>query len=71
MSKHFQNCNAPICQECNDDNLVWYAGEEVCNKRPLTIWQKKQLVINKSLKKGEFKNGDMPFTCLDLKTRSI
>lgn len=71
MVTHKDKCNAPICQDCNSDTLVWYAGEEVCSKSPYTKWQKKQLMINKSFKKGEFKNFETPLTCLDLKTRSI
>jgi hypothetical protein len=53
-SKHFYNCSAPLCSEVSSPEALWYAGEEVCNCRPLTDLQKRQLRINKQFKKGRF-----------------
>ncbi len=58
--KHHNNCSAPICQD--DDNaeykrnVLWYAGEEVCQKKPFLEYQRKQKEINREVKKGKFKN---------------
>lgn len=71
MNSHFLKCNAPICQDCNDNNIIWYAGEEVCNKKPYTQWQKKQLDINKYIKKHTYRYIDMPRRVPDLKKLSI
>lgn len=73
--QHNQNCNAPICAGDKTENwkhnVVWYAGEEVCQKVPFTKFQKKQIDINKWVKKGMFKNIDVPYTAHELETRSI
>lgn len=53
-SKHFYNCSAPLCMEDKSPQALWYAGEEVCNCKPLTELQKRQLRINKQYKKGRF-----------------
>lgn len=72
---HEMICNAPICAgDTNPDyrkNVIWYAGEEVCQKSPYTKFQRKQLDINKCVKLGKFKNLEVAFTALDLETRSI
>ena len=70
MSKHFEDCSAPICQEMDSDNVVWYPGEEVCLKKPYNKVQKKQLLINRELSRGTFRHSDTPLTGLDLKNRS-
>ena len=56
QTKHFMNCNAPLCAEDKSPQALWYAGEEVCSKRPLTDLQKKQLRINKGYLKGRFQD---------------
>ena len=71
MSKHLEFCEAPICQETFDNDLVWYPGELVCTKKPLTNWQKKQIIINKEVIKGTFKHLDTALTGYDLKHKSI
>ena len=54
MNKHQLNCSAPLCSEMDNGEAIWYAGEEVCNCRPLTDLQKKQLRINKGFLNGRF-----------------
>ncbi len=60
MNNHFKNCNAPICAECPDkdwqQNVIWYAGEEVCDKKPYKVFQKRQQRINDWLKLGQIEN---------------
>lgn len=71
MTKHELTCTAPICFDNPSDELVWYAGEEVCTKKPNNKTQKKQLLVNRSLLKGEYKLVDKPYTLHDLKTRAV
>jgi hypothetical protein len=75
MIKHFLLCEAPICQDDQNPNykmeVIWYAGEKVCLMSPYQKFQKKQIDINKCVKKGIFKNLDVPYTAHDLETRSI
>jgi hypothetical protein len=52
MTKHEETCEAPICIDNKNKNTVWWAGEPVCNKRPLTEIQKRQLRINKEFVEG-------------------
>ena len=53
-TKHSQNCPAPICLHEDYKNIVWCAGEEVCQSRPQTELQKKQIRINREFGKGRF-----------------
>jgi hypothetical protein len=73
--KHHENCNTPICAGDFDrdykQNVVWYAGEAVCQKSPYAKFQKKQIVINNEVKKGTFKHLDEPYNAHLLETRSI
>jgi len=52
MKKHQSNCTAPICLEDDNKDTVWWAGEEVCNKRPTTELQRRQKRINKEFVEG-------------------
>ena len=49
-SNHFDSCEAPICQENIDKEAIWYPGEMVCTKKPLSFFQKRQ--INIIIKEG-------------------
>lgn len=73
--KHYLVCEAPICSGDANDNYkkeaIWYAGEYVCLKVPYQKFQKKQIDINKWVKKDKFKNIDIPYTAHDLEHRSI
>lgn len=74
-NEHNLNCPAPICN-CDPnpnykDEVVWYPGEIICKKAPYQKFQKKQTEINKYVKKGKFKNLDVPYTAYDLENRSI
>lgn len=71
MSKHLEVCEAPICQESFEDDFVWYPGEKICIKKPFTMWQKKQMAINREVIKGTFKHIETALTGHDLKHRSI
>lgn len=71
MTKHESVCEAPICQDSQSNDLVWYAGEKICLKSPYQRFQVKQNIINRELKKGSFKQLETPYTTLDLKIRSI
>ena len=68
MTNHF--CDAPICatDSLSDfiKDVVWYPGETVCNKSPMTKWQKNQRRINKYVVKGVFKHIDKSFTASSL-----
>jgi hypothetical protein len=72
---HREQCNAPICKDDNNpkfkDEVLWFAGEEVCTQTPYSKFQKKQLDINKWVAKGKFKNMDEPYTAHQLETRCI
>ena len=71
MTNHSLLCNAPICQDSCSPNLVWYAGEKVCAKKPYTKWQKKQSMINNWIKKHPFKDMERAYNTLDLNNLSI
>lgn len=71
MSTHSLNCDAPICQDDCGDDLVWYAGEKVCTKKPFTKWQSKQTMINNYIKKHTLSSMDVPRNVLSLKHLSI
>lgn len=72
---HHLLCEAPICQgdpNCNyKKEVVWIPGEIVCKRSPYQKFQKKQIEINKLVKKGKFKNIDKPYAAEDLETKSI
>ena len=73
--EHYLVCEAPVCQCDPNPNykkeVLWWPGEEVCKKDPDQKFQKKQLDINKWVRKGKFKNVDEAYTANDLETRSI
>lgn len=69
MSKHSLECNAPICQESCDDEVVWLPGELVCKLEPLSWMQKKQININNLLKMGKYRLKDTALTAKTLKLR--
>lgn len=70
MIKHSENCKVPICVKDSNPNykseVIWYAGEDICKVRPYNKFQKKQIEINKKLKKGLLKNPDIAYTVEDL-----
>jgi hypothetical protein len=72
---HSENCTAAICAgDTNKDykkEIVWCAGEKVCNRKPFLKFQKKQLDINKEIKKGTFRNIDKAYTANELEACSI
>lgn len=72
---HYEYCNAAICAgDPNLDykeNVVWYAGEEVCQKKPFQKFQRKQSVINQEVKKGTFRNLTESYTADELEHKSI
>ena len=74
-NKHHLTCPAPICQD--DPNLnfksevVWRPGESVCKKTPYQKFQKKQMEINRLVKKGKFKNMDYAYTASQLENSSV
>lgn len=73
--KHHLVCNAPICAGDPNPNykkeVVWYAGEEICEMKPYAKFQKKQVAVNKEVKSGHFRHIEEPFNAFDLETRSI
>ncbi len=73
--KHLLFCEAPICKCINKkdrDELVWYPGEPVCTMRPHSIFQKRQLAINRYIKgHNDFKNIDMAYTVPLLEKHSV
>lgn len=76
MSKeHYLICEAPICagdQNSNYKNeVVWYPGEKICRRIPYEEFQKKQLSINILVKKGRFKNLEIPHTATELESCQI
>lgn len=66
MTRHAEECPAPICKDDNNPNymkdVLWYPGEGICGKSPMTKWQRNQRRINKLVAKGTFKNLDSYFT---------
>ena len=75
MTEHQKNCEAAICvDDINSEsknNVVWYAGEEVCKKEPYGKIQKKQLAINKDVKSGMFRQLKTPYNAHQLETQLI
>lgn len=71
MTEHQTKCPAPICADCKDETTVWYIGEPVCKKAPLSMVQKRQNAANKHLKTHTMKNIDVPYTALYLKHHTI
>lgn len=71
MTEHELKCEAPICMDCKDETTIWYPSEKICSKSPMSSIQKKQKRINEAVKKGKFKNIDMAYTPLYLKTHSF
>lgn len=73
--KHYLECEAPICKESIEpdfkNEVIWYAGEKICQKTPYDKFQKKQLAINKDVASGHFKKLEEPYTAHDLETKSI
>lgn len=67
LTEHQLKCEAPICVDCEDEYTIWYAGEKVCKKEPLTKLQKKQLNINNLLKIGKYRFKEMSHTVKSLK----
>lgn len=64
--QHWEHCNAPICvgdqTEDWQSNVIWYPGEAVCLRNPLSTAQKAQKKINRMVAKGRFKHIDRAFT---------
>ena len=73
--EHRLRCEASICQDDNvpgsREEVIWYADEEVCNKKPYKKFQKKQRDIQKWFRKGKFKNWERGYTADDLENCSI
>lgn len=63
---HFEYCEAPICVADTtkgwQSSVIWYPGEGVCLKNPLSTAQKAQKKINRILLKGKLKHPDRAFT---------
>ena len=73
--KHFMVCSAPICM-CNcskkdSSKPVWYPGEKICNLKPSTLVQKRQLSINNLLGIGRLKYIERTYTEEYLKNSAI
>ena len=69
MNQHLENCQAPICA-CDTnpeykDEVIWYAGEQVCRHQPYELFQEKQIEINKLVSKKKY-DVDRYFTARDL-----
>lgn len=67
-SKHFLECEAPICSGGTDEDygdpkwkkhVTWFPDELVCKKGPYKKWQKMQKRLQKFLIKGQLKH---PYT---------
>jgi hypothetical protein len=71
MTKHQEKCSSPICMDCKDETTIWYPGESICKKLPVSDIQFKQKRINSVFKRGKLKNSDCPYTYLYLKTHSF
>ena len=73
--KHYEVCEAPICAGDFNPNfkneIFWYAGEPVCQRTPYTKFQKKQIDINKWVKRGMFKNTEVAYNAHALENASI
>jgi len=73
---HWEVCEAPICQDERGyydpdwkKNVIWYPGEPVCQKTPLTLWQKRQKLTNRWLANGEFKYKDEYYFTVEMLMR--
>jgi len=70
--EHYLICGAPICAEDPNpnykDEVVWYPGEKICRRIPCQKFQRKQLSINILVKKGKFRNVEMPYTATEIES---
>ena len=67
---HHLRCESPICNGDPNPNykheVLWYPGELVCKRGPFEPFQLQQLLINKEVKRGRFKNMDKAYTASEL-----
>lgn len=60
----WENCPGAICEADPTpnwkDHVLWYPGEFICSRTPLSHAQKVQKRLNKLLAKGKLKN---PYSC--------
>jgi hypothetical protein len=71
--KHYENCSAPICS-CDSnpdykDEVIWYAGEQVCRHQPYELFQERQIEMNKLVSQGRY-DVDRYYTARDLEKLS-
>lgn len=73
--EHYLLCNASICAGDPNPNYkneaLWLPGEKICRRIPYEEFQKKQLSINILVKKGKFRNLEIPYTANELENSSI
>jgi hypothetical protein len=55
MDRHLENCSAPICNQSDYKNVIWYVGELICKRKPYTKIQEVQLWINDQLRRKKWK----------------
>jgi len=53
LTKHFEDCSAPICSCTLDEKAIWYVGEEICSRRPLQKFQRVQKKLNRLADEGK------------------
>ncbi len=62
-------CDGVLCVVGGGKN--WYPGERICTARPYQNFQKKQIEINKLVKKAKFKEINKPLTRVELESKRI
>lgn len=69
---HKEKCEAPICVDDYNKDLIWYPGEKICSKISHFRWQVVQRRINKHLTKGnKVYYQEEPLNIVLLETRSF
>ena len=63
---HLENCNSQIYKDLETPEAIWYAGEEVCNKKPEGRIQKMQNSLNWLLKRNKLENPERAYTANEL-----
>ena len=66
MTKHEENCEAPICMDNPSDNHYWYPDEPICKKAPGSHVQQIQRRIQNQLKAGKLEHGDLCYYTLEM-----
>lgn len=64
MNKHTENCSAPICIESENNNVIWWVGEQICRSNKSSRLKDNQIKLNELFRRGKVK--ELVFTDTEL-----